>query len=440
MESIITLLIFLVLLLLIGVPYWRKTLQHRKQSEQSREKNVKVGLHEPVTLHPRIDVMTCIGCGSCVRACPEDVLGIVDGRAAVVHGARCIGHALCADACPVNGITMSFGTPKQGMEIPFYDENFMTNIPGLYIVGELGGVGLIRNAFEQAKKAIEHISISPSPPHLLSSATVDVAIIGAGPAGIAAALASKEKSLSHIVLEQDDFGGSVLHYPRQKLVLTSPVELPLYGKLKHSEISKEDLLVLFNSLIKNYELNIQPKQKVEAITKEEIFFTVRTSTQTVTARNVLLAMGRRGSPRKLGVTGEHLPKVYYKLIDAESYNNKHLLVVGGGDSAVEAAVGLARQKGNTVTLSYRREAFVRLKEKNEQRIQELLKSGKLNAIFKSDVAEITSSTVTIKEQGNIIHNLPNDFVFIFAGGELPAEFLKKIGVHLRTTETSVLAA
>ncbi len=440
MESLITFLIFLALLLLIGVPYWRKTIQHRKQAEQSREKNVKVGLHEPATLHPRIDVMTCIGCGSCVRACPEDVLGIVDGRAAVVHGGRCVGHAVCADACPVTGITMGFGKPKQGMEIPFYDQNYMTNIPGLYIVGELGGVGLIRNAFEQAKKAVEHIHDSKTPKLHHSKTTFDVAIIGGGPAGISSALSAKEKSLSHIVLEQDDFGGSVLHYPRQKLVLTSPVELPLYGKLKHSEISKEDLLVLFNSLIKNYELNIQPKQKVEAITKEETFFTVRTSTQTITARNVVLALGRRGSPRKLGVQGEQLPKVYYKLIDAESYNNKHLLVVGGGDSAVEAAVGLARQKGNTVTLSYRRETFVRLKEKNEQRIRDILKSGKLNVIFNSDVTEITSSMVTIKEQGNIIHNLQNDFVFIFAGGELPAEFLKKIGVRLRTEEVNVLDA
>ncbi|MBI5214697.1 MAG: NAD(P)-binding domain-containing protein [Ignavibacteriae bacterium] len=440
MESLITLLIFLVLLLLVGVPYWRRTILHRKQAEEAREKNVKVGLHEPVTLHPRIDVMTCIGCGSCVRACPEDVLGIVDGRAAVVHGARCIGHSLCADACPVNGITMTFGTPKQGMEIPFYDENFMTNIAGLYIVGELGGVGLIRNAFEQAKKAIEHIATSNTPSLQNSNTTFDVAIIGAGPAGISAALSAKEKELTHIVLEQDDFGGSVLHYPRQKLVLTSPVELPLYGKLKYSEISKEDLLVLFNSLIKNHELNIQPKQKVEAITKEETFFTVRTSTQTITARNVVLALGRRGSPRKLGVPGEQLPKVYYKLIEAESYNNKHLLVVGGGDSAVEAAIGLARQKGNTVTLSYRRESFVRLKEKNEQRIQEMIHAGKIHALFNSEVMEITSESAIIKEQSNLIHNIKNDVVFIFAGGELPAEFLKKIGVQLRTKESTILAA
>ncbi|MBI3190014.1 MAG: NAD(P)-binding domain-containing protein, partial [Ignavibacteriales bacterium] len=413
-----------------------------------REKNVKVGLHEPATLHPRIDVMICIGCGSCVRACPEDVLGIVEGRAAVVHGGRCVGHAVCADACPVSGITMGFGKPKQGMEIPFYDENFMTNIEGLYIVGELGGVGLIRNAFEQAKKAVEHLSNSKTPilhnsntPSLhYSKTTFDVAIIGAGPAGIAAALASKEKGLTHIVLEQDDFGGSVLHYPRQKLVLTSPVELPLYGKLKVSEISKEDLLALFNSLINDYELNIQSKQKVEAVTKEESYFTIRTTTQTITAKNVVLALGRRGSPRKLGVQGEQLPKVYYKLIEAESYNNKHLLVVGGGDSAVEAAVGLARQRGNTVTLSYRREGFVRLKEKNEQRIQEMMKSGKVKTIFNSDVVEIKPDSVIIKEQNNIIHNLRNDVVFIFAGGEMPAELLKIIGVKLRTEEVEVKAA
>lgn len=437
MESLYTLIIFAVLILVIAVPYWRNKAKHHEQAKQTRAKSEKAGLVEPATLHPRIDLLSCIGCASCVRACPEDVLGIVEGRAAVVSGVRCVGHALCAEACPVGAITMGFGKPKQGQEIPLYDNHFMTNIERLYIVGELGGVGLIKNAFEQSKKAVAHIASRPFPK---GNALFDIAIIGAGPAGISAALSAQSYGLSHVVLEQYELGGSVLHYPRQKLVLTSPVELPLYGKLKISEISKEELLEIFTSAVSKFNLQVKPNQKVESISNEGNHFTIQTTQATYTAAHVILALGRRGSPRKLNVPGENLEKVYYRLIEAERYRNKHVLIVGGGDSAIEAAVGLARQQGNIVTLSYRREAFVRLKEKNEQRINEMLKSGKVKAIFNSEVAEIHPDTVLVKEQSNVLHNLPNDFVFIFAGGELPAEFLKKIGVKLRTEDVEVKAA
>ncbi len=161
METLYTTVIFAVLLLLIGVPYWLKAFRHRKEAKQIHGKTVKAGLGEPVTLHPKIDITTCIGCASCVKICPESVLGIVDCRAAVISGLRCVGHSLCADVCPVGAITMTFGKPRAGMEIPLYDENYKTNIDGLYIVGELGGIGLIRNAIEQGKKAIEHIASMP---------------------------------------------------------------------------------------------------------------------------------------------------------------------------------------------------------------------------------------------------------------------------------------
>ncbi len=447
MDTLYTIGIFVALILAFGLPYWIKAVKHRKESEHSRAKNEKAGLHEPVTLHPHIDLLTCIGCASCVQICPEDVLGIVDGRASVVHGMRCVGHALCAEVCPVGAITMGFGKPKQGMEIPYYDEHFMTNIEGLYIVGELGGVGLIKNALEHSKMAVEHISTQiPTSAHdapidadannRAPRALIDILIIGAGPAGIGAALAAQGKGLTHIVLEQDELGGSILHYPRQKLVLTSPVELPLYGKFKLSEISKEELLSLFNDVINRFKLNIHVKNKVETITKVGNVFSVSTPDSSFTAKNVILALGRRGSPRKLGVPGEELPKVYYRLMEAEKYSKKSILIVGGGDSAVEAALALARQQGNIVTLSYRRDSFVRLKEKNEKKINEEIKSGRVKTIFNSEVTEIKPDGVTIKEANGSLHTIPNDFVFIFAGGELPAEFLKKIGVKLRTEEVA----
>lgn len=433
MESIYTVAIFAVLFIAFAVPYWYRVKRHRREAERKFEKNAKAGNRVPVTLHPKIDLLSCIGCASCVRACPEHVLGIVHGRAALVNGLKCVGHGLCADVCPVGAITLGFGTPRQGMELPFYDENLETNLQGLYIVGELGGVGLIKNAVSQGIKAIEHIARTN---HRSPAQDFDVIIVGAGPAGLAAALAAQSKKLRYTVLEQDDIGGSVLHYPRQKLVLTSPVDLPQYGRLKAKEISKEDLLAVWKNIVSRFRLNILTGQKVESIQQLNSHFIVTAGSSTFSASKAVLAIGRRGSPKKLGVPGESLPKVMYRLIEAETYQQTKCLVVGGGDSAVEATVALASQSGNVVTLSYRREEFVRLKEKNEQRIQEYMQAGKVRVIFNSNVVEIGSESVLLQESGKTQH-LPNDYVFVLVGGELPGEFLKRTGVKFRTSEVSV---
>jgi thioredoxin reductase (NADPH) len=332
---------------------------------------------------------------------------------------------------------MGFGAPRQGFEIPVYDEHFESNIPGLYIVGELGGVGLIKNAIEQGIKAIHHAAGTVLQG---KAGAADLVIVGAGPAGIGAALAAKTLGLRSTVLEQYDLGGSILHYPRQKLVLTSAVDIPLHGKLKASEISKEELLRLFTGIVDRQGLAIRTQQKVESVTRQaDGLFHVASATQSFTARSVVLAIGRRGSPRRLGVPGEELPKVAYRLIDAEAYTGRHILVVGGGDSAIEAAVALARQSGNTVTVSYRKGEFVRLKEKNSERIEDLMKRKKVQVVFQSEVAEIRPGEAVLRDPANDARVLRNDFVFIFAGGELPAEFLQKIGVRFRTEETLATA-
>ena len=434
MDSLFTGAIFLILLAVIAVPYWRKTMKKREEIAKKHETAVAAGLNVIATLHPRIDILSCIGCGSCVKACPEDVLGLVNGKAAIINGARCVGHAVCAEACPVIGIIMGFGKPRQGMELPFYDDNFETNISGLYIVGELGGLGLIRNASSQGAKAIQHIASKPR----AIGELYDVAIIGAGPAGFSAALAATELKLRYIVLEQNDLGGSILHYPRQKLVLTNPIVLPLYGTISKSELAKEELMHIFTEAAGKFSLNIRPSTKVDAVVRNDGFFSVKAGNEEIRSAHVMLALGRRGSPRKLGVPGEELQKVAYQLIEAESYQSKHLLVVGGGDSAVEAAIGLSRQKGNTVTMSYRRDNFVRLKEKNDLRIREAIKKGSVIMHFESNVAAITPDAVELelKDQPDAV--LKNDQVFIFAGGELPGEFLKAIGIKMRTEESEQL--
>jgi thioredoxin reductase len=430
MEQVYTYLIFVVLLALVAIPYWRKLARRQIDTKQAHARVTKAGLAEPATLHPKVDLLGCIGCGSCVKACPEDVLGIVNGKATIVHSTRCVSHALCAEVCPVGAITMGFGTPRQGYEIPVYDEHFQSNIPGLYIVGELGGIGLIKNAIEQGTKAVQHAAAALGG----STGPNDLVIVGAGPAGIGAALASKTLGLRSSILEQYDLGGSILHYPRQKLVLTNTVEIPLYGKLKASEISKEELLRIFSTIVDRHGLVIRNGQKVDAITRQaDGTFELRSAVATFSARAVILAIGRRGSPRKLGVPGEELSKVAYRLIDAEQVQKSRVLVVGGGDSAVEAAIALARQSGNTVSVSYRKEAFVRLKEKNAERIEELMRKKQVSVLFSSDVREIRPHEVVLgTAQGE--RTVQNDLVYVFAGGELPSEFLQRIGVKFRSEE------
>ena len=431
METVYTLTIFAVLIGVIAIPYWLKAAKERKRAEERLDKSQRAGGLMPVTLHPHIDVSSCIGCGSCVKACPEDVLGLAGGVVSVVSGMRCIGHGLCAEVCPVGAIELRFGTPKEGQEIPWYDDQYQTNVKGIYVVGEMGGIGLIRNAVSQALKAVDHIVSTNR--RAQGGAEYDVVIVGAGPAGLTASLAAQAKGLKAVALEQDSIGGTIFHYPRQKMVLTNPVELPLYGTIDATEIRKEELLSIWQSIVKKYSLPILIGKKIEGIEPSNGSFVVRTGAEQWKARNVILALGRRGSPRKLGVPGEELPKVAYRLQEAESYREQNIMVVGGGDSAVEAAVALARQPGNTVSISYRREVFVRLKDKNEKNVTIMIKAGKIKALMSSNVSEIRAKEILMKVEEKTTTNLQNDFVFIFAGGEAPTELPRKAGIQFRTS-------
>ncbi len=202
----------------------------------------------------------------------------------------------------------------------------------------------------------------------------------------------------------------------------------MHGKFKKTELSKEELLEFWQKVLKRADFKCKTGEKVDNIVKEEDgIFTVTTGKGQHRARHVILALGKSGSPRKLGVKGEELPNVMYRLIEADHYVNKKILVVGGGDSAVEAAMGLASQVGNTVTLSYRGEAFSRIKERNTQRINDFMRKNKLKVLFNCNPVEFRNDSVILEVKG-VKQTLPNDYVWIFAGGEPPTAFLKKIGV------------
>lgn len=410
--------------------FYLRSLKKRETRAREAEEKGKLFSEGPKAQHPHIDNNYCIGCATCTSVCPEgDVLAMIGGKAVIVNGHKCIGHGLCADACPVGAITMVMAAPGMAADMPQLTPDFETTIPGMFIIGELGGLALIKNAVNQGRDCVDTVAArlkeNPIPP---TKGVYDILIVGAGPAGISASLRAIENKLSYITLERDEIGGTVAKYPRQKLVMTSPVEFPMYGKFKKMQLSKESLLAFWDMVLNRADFNVSTGEKVENIQKgDDRIFTITTGTNQYRARTVVLALGRAGDPRKLGVKGEELPKVMYRLIEADHYINKKILVIGGGDSAVEAAMGLANQKGNQVTLSYRSERFSRIKERNAKRIEECSKSGKVKVIFNSNPVEFKPESVVLDISGQQTE-IPNDFVWIFAGGTPPTAFLKKVGI------------
>ena len=430
MDNLIS---FLIAALIIGGFLLYHLKREKKNAAETREAAEKGKLRSdgPQSQHPHIDNNLCIGCATCTMVCPEgDVLGMVGGKAMIINGYKCIGHSLCADACPVGAITMMLAKPGVAGDLATLTSEYETTIKDLFIVGELGGLALIKNAVNQGRDCIDTISRRLAAGRVGANATdvADVLIVGAGPAGLTASLRAIEKKLNYLTIEESEIGGTVAKYPRQKLVMTSPVEFPMHGKFKKTELTKEELIAFWKKVLERSDFKCRQGEKVQDIKKgQDGIFAVTTPKAQYRARNVVLALGKSGSPRKLGVPGEDLPKVMYRLIEADHYVNKRILVVGGGDSAVEAAMGLGHQVGNQVTLSYRKEAFSRIKERNAQRIQESIRKGRVKVLFNSNPVEFKKESVVLEVNGKTME-IPNDFVWIFAGGEPPTAFLKKIGV------------
>ena len=440
MDTILTWLIAGVVLAFFFFRYWRA---HKRGEAEARASADRGALFSdgPKAQHPKIAADSCIGCGACIAVCPEgDVLALVGGKATIINGHKCIGHGLCAEECPVGAITMVMAKPSSGADIPMLTEEHETSVDNMFIAGELGGLALIKNAVNQGRDSMDAIAqrLASLRAGSVDNDVFDVAIIGAGPAGISASLRAAEHGLKALTLERETIGGTVSKYPRQKLVMTSPVEFPLHGRFSKTTLSKEDLLAFWEKIVLRTDLNIHTSEGVESVGKAaDGLFDIRTARQNYRAHAVVLALGRAGTPRKLVVKGEELPHVLYRLIEADHYTNKNILIVGGGDSAVEAAMGLAHQAGNKVTLSYRKSEFSRLKDRNSKRIQEHANSGKIEVLFNSSPTEFRVDSALI-EIGGEIRQIPNDFVWIFAGGTPPSDFLKASGIAFGAVNTEEL--
>jgi thioredoxin reductase len=408
----------------------RRRRQRQRESRRVLERSLVAGPTEPASLHPVINPKRCLGCGACLRACPEgDVLGLIEGQSRVVNPANCIGHGECKLACPTDAITLVLGTEKRGVDIPVLGPDFQTNVPGIFVAGELGGMGLIRNSVEQGRQAIEGVRRLDGIGR--GGRRLDVVVVGAGPAGLAASLAAKQHGLRSVTLEQDTLGGSVAHYPRGKIVMTSPVELPLFGRLAMRESTKEALLELWARVIRETGVEIRYEERAEGIARTIDGFEVKTSRGSYAARAIVLAIGRRGTPRKLGVPGEDSSKVVYRLVDSAQYRGRRVLVVGGGDSALEAAAALAAEPRTEVVLAHRGAAFSGVRPTNREAVAASARAGHLCVLLRSEVSEIRPATVRLRTPRGRVE-IANDAVIVCAGGILPSAFLRSIGVEIET--------
>ena len=417
-----------VLLFCMGIVYFymRRLGKASKVVAAKVEKAKEEGLYEPVSLYPKIDPNTCIKSGACVKACPEkDILGIMNGQATLVNASQCIGHGACFHSCPVDAISLVIGTEQRGVDLPHINQQFETNMPGIYIAGELGGMGLIKNSVDQGQAAVENMVKAGIKKN---ESSYDLIIVGAGPAGISASLMAKKHNLNFLTLEQDTLGGTVFTFPRSKVVMTAPMQLPLHGKVKLYDTSKSELLDLWKKVLSENNISIKENTKVDKITYESNCFKLSTNGgDQFLSKNILLAIGRRGSPRKLGIPGEISESVAYRLLEPENINDKNIVVVGGGDSAIEAALSLAEQ--NKVILSYRGEGFNRIKPKNREKLNYATDKNLLGVKFKSNLTSIGKKLVKMSIGEEEI-DINNDLVYIFAGGELPTQFLQKAGVEI----------
>jgi thioredoxin reductase/NAD-dependent dihydropyrimidine dehydrogenase PreA subunit len=412
-----------------SVAIWRIWRQENKSkyAQKKLDSAVKSGLGEPLTLHPEIDPTLCVGCAACTSSCPEgDILQLINNKAVLVGPSKCVGHGECERACPLSAIKLVFGTKTRGVEIPRLTGNYETNVPGLYIAGELGGMGLIRNAIRQGTQAARHaIKSLPS-----VKTDVDLLVVGAGPAGLAACLAATEAKRSYVCVEQGTFGGTIANFPRQKVVMSHPFELPIFGvaKFKSNKVSKEELLDYWGDVRKQSRLNIKEQTRFTGVKVENGIFKVDTSVGSLTAKKVILALGVRGTPRRLGVPGEDSTKVAYNLLEPQEFAGKKVIVVGGGNAGVEAAQMLGKSSLKcTVHLLVRGPAFDRCNEDNKMRIEAMAKKGQVQIWYNSSIQEIHKDTVKLKKDDQMLE-LPNDQVFVFAGADIPTKFLMSLGV------------
>lgn len=422
-------------ILLVAALHRRAELLRMSRALGERERRNDGGLDDAVQFqHPVVNLSRCMGCATCVAVCPETgVLEIVHGQATVVNGAGCLGISACERECPVGAITVTIKNYAARTDIPALEPTREAiGAPGVYLAGEVTAQALIQPAIEQGAAVAREVA-ARKPRSSSGHGAHDLVIVGAGPAGLACALEARLAGLSAVVLDRaETIGGTVATYPRRKLVLTQPMDLPGHGRLSRTTYEKEELIDLWAEVVEEHRLDVRSGEEFVGLEpRGDGGWLVRTAHGAYGGNNVCLAIGRRGTPRKLGVPGEELSKVCFSLIDASAYQGRRILVVGGGDSAVEAALALGKQPGNRVTLSYRRTSFERVKQRNRERLEQAVRDSEVELCLSSRVLAIEEERVHLEVKRDGVERvaaLENDDVFVMIGGVPPVALLERAGI------------
>lgn len=315
---------------------------------------------------------------------------------------------------------------------PVVNRHNESNVRGLYVIGDLTGAPVIKEAMAQGYDVVEHIAEQPDA-RGEDPGVYDLLVVGSGAAGLNAALAGQDKGLRCLVLEKSKVANTVEDFPEGKWIYAEPEDRPPKGKLWLDGASKEDLLTRWHEIIQENRLDVRTGDGLQSIDRGgEGHFLVRTEQgREYKARRIILATGLRGNPRKLGVPGEGQERVYHRLYSPRQYRDEQILVVGGGNSAAEAAITLSEH--NQVVLSYRGEGFYRLFQDNQSRLQAAIEAGRIRSLLRSQVVALGDKEATLEFENSGEKNkerVPFDHAFVLVGAEVPTDFLKSLGLKL----------
>jgi thioredoxin reductase (NADPH) len=387
----------------------------------------------PAVLIHDINDDRCTGCDACVAVCPTNVLDLVANKSRVLRFHDCIQCEACMFACPTEALVMfPEGSTPPPLKVPEVDDNFQTVVPGQYLIGEVAGKPLVKNAANLGRAVVEHMLATGLRPGAIgrSDTIVDVAIVGSGPGGLSAALTCIQKGLSYVVLEKEQtIASTIARYPKGKLVMAEPYDTTNYSFLPVFDSAKEQLIPIWEELLQRVGIGVRQGESVEIVAKAaDGAFEIRTTVSNYRAQRVVLSIGTRGKPRTLQVPGENLPKIFNLLEDPDDWRGKSVLVVGGGDSAVEAALALS-DAGAKVMISYRGKGFNRAAPKNKQTIEAYAAEGRIKAKLGSQVLQFEPDSVTLALADGSQKRYPNEGAFVLIGADPPIAWLEKMGIR-----------
>lgn len=428
MELMIPLLVAVsaVLFLGLGAIFDDRRARMQRWAEQEGE-----AVEAVLPLLHSINDDRCIGCEACIDACPTEVLDLVDHKVKVARFGDCVQCEQCANACPTQALVMyREGTTPRMLTVPELDDHFQTAVPGQYLIGEVAGKPLVKNAANLGRAVIEQIARDLAGRPSVAKDVLEVVIVGSGPGGLSAGLTCLKRKMSFLVLEKEHvISSTVSRYPKGKHFMAEPCSAQNVSFLPVFDATKEDLVAAWQKVVDEVKMPIRLGEAVDKVIRgDDGIFQVKTTVGTYKARTVVLATGLRGKPRLLAVPGANLEKVAALLDDPVEFAGQDVLVVGGGDSAVEGAMSLV-DAGARVTLSYRGDGFKRCKQGNQKRLAELVASQRVTLHLESNVTKFTEGEVSLKLKDGQVVTQPNQRAFVLIGADTPVAWLEANNVR-----------